>query len=96
MAQHATIDMEAALCSVKRINESIIKIDDGCKKLCAQLDEATKSTNLKSVESIQTSFDQVSKNMSALQSNMADVVLATEKYVQEVAAIDEEDNTIYE
>lgn len=96
MAQNAAIDTGAALSSIKRINESVIKIDDGCKKLCLQLSEASKTTNLKSVETIQASFDEVSRNMSALQSNMADVVIATTKYAQEVDAIDDIDSKIFE
>lgn len=95
MANVASIDMQEALTRIKRINESVVKINEGCKKLCVTLEESSAKTNLKSVEAIHTAFAEVGRNVSIMEENMNNVLYATEKYVEEVAAIDEEDNSIY-
>lgn len=94
--QEAVIDREEALKSVKRINESVIAVNDGCKKIQEVLADATNQTNLKSVRVIQVSFEEVSRNMAQLQENMSNVVIATEKYAAEVDEIDEVDDRIFD
>lgn len=96
MGYNASIDPEEAVARVKRINESVVSMNEGCKKILETLSEASEATNLKSVDAIHKSFAEVSKNMDTLKENMENVVSATEKYAAEVTDIDDEDMSIYD
>ena len=96
MANTAQIDMQEALQRIKRINESMVKINEGCKKLLVTLEESSEKTNLKSVDAIKAAFEEVGRIVKVMEETMQNVVYATEKYVEEVSGIDEEDSSIYD
>lgn len=91
----AQIDMEEAYKRVSAINDELIKIEEGCRNLLDTLTEASEATNLKSVDAIKRAFGELANNMKNLNTVMADTCEATKKYADEVAAIDEEDMSIY-
>ena len=92
----ASIDMDVALESVKRINERLTAVNERCVKLAASLDEAAKATNITAITNISEAFESVKNNTATLASNMQSVYESTQKYVAQVEDIDEDDGAAYQ
>jgi uncharacterized protein YoxC len=96
MPNNAVVGIDTVVPSIKRINEALNHMNEGCKKLNVKLEEAYNATNLDSVGATHTAFEDVGKSMADLAENMQKVLESAVKYVEEVVAIDEVDNRLYD
>lgn len=96
MAQTAQVDIEEVLPIVKDITEHMSAMETTIKKITDNALAVSEDTNLKSMEAVYQAFQTMSDQSTNMTSAMDECVVATEKYVAEVAAIDEEDQSLYD
>lgn len=92
----AVVNMDVLQKDLQECQRIVQSASEESVKVASVLEEAANATNLGSVQSIYSGFQQLDEVAKNLVQDAEDVVQAAKRYVAEVAEIDAEDASIYE